>query len=328
MRRRDFIAGLGSAAAWPLAVRAQQASKVRRIGFLAGASRPVQLSSSLYAGFLQGMRELGYVEGKDFVIDWRFAEGRFELFPTLADELVQSNVDVIVLGTGAAAFAVRQATKTIPIVLGTSTDPVGQGIIQSLAHPGGNITGLASQFEDSAPKRLELLIKAASNVTHIGYIVNPVRQDHLAEFRVAEAAAQQASLTMALTKMQNPDDVPSAFATLVKERVGAVMVPGDAFFLTQRRQIAQFALMHRLPTMFSRRDYVEAGGLMSYGESLADFLRRAAFYVDKIFKGAKPADLPVQQPTKFELVINLKTAKALGLTIPEPLLATADELVQ
>jgi putative ABC transport system substrate-binding protein len=286
------------------------------------------LSSSLYAGFLRGMRELGYVEGKDFVIDWRFAEGRFELFPALADELVRSNVDVIVLGTAAAAFAVRQATSTIPIVLGTSTDPVGQGIIRSLAHPGGNITGLASSFEDTISKRLELLIKATSNLTHLGYIVHPGRQDHLAEFRVAEAAAQQAGLTIALAEMQNPDDLPSAFATLAKERVGAVMVPGDAFFLTQRRRIAQFALRHRLPTMFSRREYVEAGGLMSYGESLAEFFRRAAFYVDKIFKGEKPADLPVQQPTKFDLVINLKTAKALGLTVPETLLATANEVIE
>jgi putative ABC transport system substrate-binding protein len=328
MQRRSFLTLLGtSAAAWPLAAGAQR-GRVRHIGFLAGGARPVQLSSSLYGGFLRGMRELGYVEGRDFVIDWRFAEGRFELFPGLADELVRSKVDVIVLGTPAAVSAVRQATDTIPIVLGTSTDPVGEGIIASLAHPGSNITGLASSFEDTAPKRLELLLKVAPNLTRIGYVVNPVRQDHLTEFKVAEGAAQLAGVTTLLVTMHTPDDVPIAFATFAMEGVHAVIVPGDAFFLTQRQRIAQFALRYRLATIFSRREYVEAGGLMSYGESLAEFLRRAAFYVDKIFKGAKPADLPVQQPTRFYLTINRKTAEALDLAIPLELLVLSDEIIE
>jgi putative tryptophan/tyrosine transport system substrate-binding protein len=327
--RREFITLLGGAAAsWPLAARAQQARKVWRIGFLAGATRPVQLGSSAYAGFLRGMRELGHVEGRDFVMEWRFAEGRPELYSELAAELLRLNVDVIVLGTQTALPALRQATTTIPIVMGTSTDPVGMGYVASLARPGGNITGLAGSSDDTTPKQLELLLRAAPKVTRVGILVNPETPTHPAILKIAQASAESAGRALVPVEMRNPDDLANAFAMLANERAGALMVPGSAYFFSQRQRIAEFALKAGLPTIFIQREYVEAGGLMSYGESIADFYRRAAFYVDKIFKGAKPADLPVQQPTRFFLTINRKTAETLGLTIPLELLVLADEIIE
>jgi putative ABC transport system substrate-binding protein len=329
MRRREFISLVGgAAAAWPVAARAQQARKVWQIGFLAGATRPVQLGTSVYAGFLRGMRELGYVEGRDFVMEWRFAEGRFELFPELAAELVRLNVDVIVLGGTSAVSGAQRATATIPIVMGSSIDPVGSGYVASLARPGANITGLANSSDDTTPKQLELLLTAAPKVTRVGIAVNPDTPVHLAILKIAQASAESAGRALVPVEMRNPDDVAIAFAKLANERAGALMVPSNAFFLSQRQRIAEFALRDRLPTVFGTRDYVEAGGLMGYGESLADFFRRATFYVDKIFKGAKPADLPVQQPTRFFLTINRKTAEALGLTIPLELLVLADEIIE
>jgi putative tryptophan/tyrosine transport system substrate-binding protein len=329
MKRREFITLLGGAAAsWPLAARAQQARKVWRIGFLAGGTRPMQLESSVYAGFLRGMRELGYVEGRDFVMEWRFAEGRFELFPELAAELVRSNVDVIVLGSTNAVPGAQRATATIPIVMGSSIDPVGSGYVASLALPGGNITGLANSSNDTTPKQLELLLTAAPKVKRVGIAVNPETPVHLAILKIAQASAESTGRALVPVEMRNPDDVAIAFAMLADERAGALMVPSNAFFFSQRRRIAEFALRNRLPTIFGTRDYVEAGGLMGYGESLADFYRRAAFYVDKLFKGAKPADLPVQQPTRFFLTINRKTAEALELTIPLELLVQADEIIE
>jgi putative ABC transport system substrate-binding protein len=335
MTRREFITLLGGAAAmpsslWPLPARAQQAGKVWRIGFLAGATQPVpaQLGSSAYAGFLRGMRELGYVEGRDFVMEWRFAEGRPELYPELAADLLRVNVDVIVLGTQSAMPAVRRATTAIPIVMGISTDPVGMGFVASLARPGGNITGLASSSDDSTPKQLDLLLRVAPKVTHVGIAVNPETPSHLAILKIAQALTESAGRALVPVEMRSPDDVATAFATLAHERAGALMVPGSSIFFSQRQRIAEFALRARLPTIFIQREYVEAGGLMSYGESLADFYRHAAFYVDKIFKGSKPADLPVQQPRRFFLTINRKTADTLGLTIPRELLVLADEIVK
>jgi putative ABC transport system substrate-binding protein len=329
MRRREVITLLGgAAAAWPLAARAQQVRKVWRIGFLAGAMRPTQLGSSVYAGFLRGMRELGYVEGQDFVMEWRFAEGRFELFPELAAEFVQLNADVIVLGSTNAVPAAQRATATIPIVMGNCIDPVGSGFIASLARPGGNITGLATSSDDTTPKQLELLLRAAPKVTRVGILVNPETPVHLAILKIAQASTESAGRALVPVEIRNPDDVANAFAMLANERAGALMVPGNAVFFAQRQRIAEFALRNQLPTMFAQREYVEVGGLMSYGESIADFYRRATFYVDKIFKGAKPADLPVQQPTRFFLTINRKTAEAFGLTIPLELLVLADEMIE
>jgi ABC-type uncharacterized transport system substrate-binding protein len=329
MRRREFITLLGSAAAaWPLAGRAQQAPKVWRIGFLAGASRPVQLESSIYEGFLRGMRELGYVVGRDFVMEWRFGEGRVELYPDLAAQLVRSNVDVIVLGGTSVVPVAQRATATIPIVMGSSIDPVGSGYVASLARPGGNITGLANSTDDTTPKQLELLLTAAPKVTHVGIAVNPDSPVHLEILKIAQASAESRGCVLVPVEMRNPDDVAVAFTVLANERAGALMVPSNALFFSQRQRIAEFALRNRLPAIFGTRDYVETGGLMSYGESLTDSYRRAAFYVDKIFKGAKPADLPVQQPARFFLTINRKTAEVIGLNIPLELLVQADEIIE
>ena len=307
MRRRAFISLLGGAAAgWPLAARAQQPRKVWRIGFIAGASRPVSLEVSQFGGFQQGMREHGYVEGKDFVMDWRFADANPERYSEFAAEFVQLKVDVIVLGTPAALRAVQQATSTIPIVMGYSVDPVGNGFVASLARPGGNITGLSSSQDDATPKQMELLTMAVPNLSRVGLLANPDSPNF-------DPVLKNVQAVLVPVEMRSPQEVSSAFATMARERVGAVMVMSDALTVMQRDRIAELALKNRLPTIFPLREYVVAGGLMAYGENIRDFFRRAAFYVDKILKGAKPMDLPIEQPTRFFLTINLKTAKALGL---------------
>jgi putative tryptophan/tyrosine transport system substrate-binding protein len=329
MKRREFITLLGgAAAAWPLAARAQQPGRVWRIGFLAGGSRPIGLESTSYGAFSRGMRELGYVEGKDFIIEWRFAEGRYDLFPELAAELVRLNVDVIVLGTPAAIRPVQETTSTIPIVMATSTDPVGSGYVASLAQPGGNTTGLASSQDDFAPKQLQLLTMLVPNITRVGFLLNPNNPFHGRLLKIAQQAAEKAGLLVLPAEIRRPEDIARAFAMLTNEGVGGVLLTGDGLFFSQRQRIAEIALETRLPAIFAQREYVEAGGLMSYGESLADLYRRAAFYVAKILKGAKPADLPIQQPTKFFIVINRKTADALALTIPLQLLVLADEVIE
>jgi putative tryptophan/tyrosine transport system substrate-binding protein len=328
LQRREFIALLGGSVAWPLAARAQQSRRTWRIGFLAGGSRPTALQSSSYGAFSRGMGELGYIEGRDFIIEWRFAEGRFELFPELAAELVQLNVDVIVLGSPQAIPAAQRATSTIPIVMGTSTDPVGSGYVSSLARPGGNITGLASSQDDYAPKQLELLTLLVPGLTRVAFLVNPNASIHRVVFRVALGAAQKTGLTLVPVELGTRDGIDNAFAKLSKEGVGAMVATGDALFFSLRNRIAELALKARLPTVFAQREYVEAGALMSYGESLADLYRRATFYVDKILKGASPSDLPIQQPTRFFLVINRKTAETLGLSIPLQLLVLADQVIE
>jgi putative tryptophan/tyrosine transport system substrate-binding protein len=327
MRRRELLGLLGSTvAAWPLAAHAQQAGKVWRIGFLTAVSR--ETYSRLYAGFQQGMRELGYVEGKDFVSEWRSAEGKYERFPEIAAELVRLNVDVIVSGVTAALPTLKRETTSIPIVMAYSTDPVGNGFAASLVRPGGNMTGLASSSDDSSPKQLEPLAVVAPNVSRIGFLGNPNSTVYRPVLKSTQDAAQKVGLSLAPIEARNPQEIENAFAALANERVPAVMVASDAIFFAQRQRIAELALGNRLATMFPQREYVEAGGLMSYGENLADFFRRAASYVDKIFKGAKPGDLPIEQPTKFNLVINRKTADALGVTIPAQLYIFANEVIE
>jgi putative tryptophan/tyrosine transport system substrate-binding protein len=235
---------------------------------------------------------------------------------------------VLVLGSSNAVVAAQRATATIPVVMANSVDPVGSGYIASLARPGGNITGLASSSDDSTPKQLELLLRAAPKTGRVGIAVNPETPAHLAILNIAQASVQSAGRALVPVEMRNPDEIANAFATLATERAEALMIPSNAFFFSQRQRITGFALRNRLPTMFVQREYVEAGGLMSYGESIADFLRHSAFYVDKIIKGAKPADLPVQQPTRFFLTINRKTAEALGLSLPLDLLLLADEIIE
>jgi putative ABC transport system substrate-binding protein len=327
MRRREFITLIGGmAAAWPLAARAQQAGKVWRIGFLSAVSRESSFRS--YAALRQGMRELGYVEGKDFVIEWRSVEGKYERFPEIVGELVRLKLDVIVTGVTAALPPLQRATSTIPIVMAYSTDPVGNGLVASLVHPGGNITGLAGSSDDSSPKQLELLTTVVPNVSRVGLLGNPDTETYSSVLKSARDAAQKVGLLVMPIEARNPQEIEIAFGALSRERVLAVMVASDAIFFGQRRRIAELALDNRLPTMFSLREYAEAGGLMSYGENIADFFHHAAFYVDKIFKGAKPGDLPIEQPTRFNLVINRKTADALGLTIPPQLYIFADEVIE
>ena len=315
MKRRAFITSLGGAAVWPLAARAQQSSKLWRIGFLSAVSR--ELSS--HAALEQGMHELGYVEGKDFVLEWRSVEGKYERFPEIIGELVRLKVDVFVTGVTASLPALQRATTTIPVVMAYSTDPVGNGLVASLVHPGGNITGLAGSSDDSSPKQLELLTTIVPNVS---------RETYSSVLKRAQDAAQKVGLSVVPMEARNAQEIEKAFAAFAEERIPAVVVASDAIFFGQRQRVAELALSNRLPTIFSLREYAAAGGLMSYGENIADFFRRSAFYVDKIFKGARPGELPVEQPTRFNLVINRKTADVLGVTIPPQLYIFADEVIE
>ena len=328
--RRQFITLLGSAAAvWPLAARGQQRDQARRVGFLLAAVPAAQMDwDDLGRGFTQGMRELGYVEGKDFVVELRSAEGQYERLTDLAAELVQLKVDVIVAGSPLAVRPAQQATTTIPIVMGYSTDPVGNGFVASLARPGGNTTGLAGSSDDSAPKQLELLATIVPKLSRVAILTNPYNPNSPAVMKSARSAAEKADLLVVPVEARSPQQIEDAFAALAKQSVAAVMVGNDAMFFVQRQQLAQLALSNRVASIFPLREYAAAGGLMSYGESLQEFYRRAASFVDKIFKGAKPGDLPIEQPTRFNLVINRKTADALGLTIPPQIYIFADEVIE
>ena len=326
MRRRDFITGIaGSAAVWPLAASAQQTGKVWRIGFLSGASRSAV--SGLYDAFVQGMREHGYVDEKDYAIEWRSAES-YERVPEIAAEFVRLKVDVVVTALGTALPTLKRTITTIPIVMAYSTDPVGNGLVASLVRPGGNMTGLAGSSDDSSPKQLELLATVVPNISRMGLLGNPDNANYPPMLKGVQEAARKASLALMPIDARDPQEIERAFAVFAKNGVLAVIVAGDAVFFGRRWQLAEVALANRVATMFPQREYAVAGGLMSYGENLADFFRRAAFYVDKIFKGAKPGDLPIAQPTKFNLVINRKTADALGVIIPAQLYIFADEVIE
>ena len=325
--RREFIGTLaGGLLAAPLAAEAQAPAKVPRIGFLSVLSltdNPHELEA-----FRQGLRELGYVEGQTIAIEYRFAEGRPERLPALAAELVRLKVDVIVTAGPPAPEAAKQATSTIPIVVAATGDPVAEGLVASLARPGGNITGLATISSELVGKQLELLKELVPKISRVAVLQNPSNNHHPFVVRQAEAAARALGLKLHIVQAGTSLEIDAAFAKMRSQRAGGVLVLRDAQFLTQRTQIAALAAKSRLPAVYSFRDQVEAGGLMAYGANSPQMYRRAATYVDKILKGAKPADLPVEQPTKFEFVINLKTAKALGLKIPQSLLQRADEVIQ
>ena len=324
--RRTLLAALGGAAAWPLAAGGQQSGKVWRVGYFSGTSRSAVFG--LYEGFVQGMAELGYAEGKNFVIEWRSAEDKYERIPEIAAEFVRLNVDVIVTAFGAALPTLKREVTTIPIVMAYSVDPVGNGIVASLVRPGGNITGLAGSSDDSSPKQLELVTTVVPNASRVGLLGNPNNKNYPPMLKSVQDAAQKARLSLAPMEARSPQEIERAFNAFAKEHVAAIVVNGDAMFFGQRQRIAELALANRLATMFPQREYVQVGGLMSYGENLADFFHRAAPYVDKIFKGAKPGDLPIEQPTRFHLVINRKTADALRLTIPPQLYIFADEVIE
>jgi putative ABC transport system substrate-binding protein len=329
MNRREFVALLsGAAVGWSVPANAQQAAKVPRIGYLAAN---LAASPHLRAAFLQGLRDLGYVEGRNIVIEYRDAEGTYERFPALATELVALKVDVIVVTSTPAAVAVKQATRTIPVVITWTADPVGSGLVTSLARPGGNITGLSFFSPELIGKRLELLKQAVQGVSRVAALWHPgdyaerMEKDILTE---ADRAASALGLLLQVVEARGPEEFDRAFSDMIKGRADAVTVLSTNIFFIERRRLGDLAAKHRLPTMFPAREFLDAGGLMSYGPNVADLHRRAATYVDKILKGEKPADLPVQQPTKFELVINLKTAKALGLAVPPTLLSRADEVIE
>jgi ABC-type uncharacterized transport system substrate-binding protein len=309
----------------PLAAVAQQPTHVHRIGYLLGGTREQE---PYVEAFLEGMRALGYVEGQHFVMEFREAEGQYERLPALAAELVRLPVDVLLVVITPAALAAKHATTTIPIVTAAVGDPVGSGLVASLAHPGGNVTGLTSVTSDLVGKQLEFLKDVLPTVSRVAVLWNPANPVHALNVREADVAAQALGVQLHRVEAGGPDAFGSAFAAMTSAHAGALLVLGDTLFQTHRRRLAELAATSRLPTMYNSRAFVEAGGLMAYGQSARDIQRRAAVYVDKILKGVKPGDLPVERPMKFDLVINLKTAKALGITMPPSLLLLADEVIQ
>ena len=310
----------------PLGADAQPPVKVPRIGFL-GVGSPAAYATPVGA-FRQGLRDLGYVEGQTVGMEWRWAEGRVERLPVLAGELVRLDVDLI-LTHGAGILAAKQATTTIPIVMAVSGDPVGSGLVASLARPGGNITGLTVQDDpELGGKRLQLLREAAPRVSRVAVLWNRANRGSVATARETEVAVRTFEAQFLGLEVEGPDDFEGVFRAATSGRAGALLTVPDALTFGQRTRIVHFANQSRLPALYPWREAVEAGGLMSYGPNIPDSWRRSAAYVDKILKGAKPADLPIEQPTKFELVINRKTAKTLGLTIPQSVLLRADEVIQ
>jgi putative ABC transport system substrate-binding protein len=329
MKRHEFIALFGgTAATWPLAARAQQpAGRVYRVGYLTVASRQQQLH--LIKAFEEGLRSLGYRVGENVVIEYRFADGEMERLPALAADLIRLGVDVIVTGANPNTVAAMKATKTIPIVMTNSIDPVGAGLVASLARPNGNVTGFAQDAGGELNgKRLELLKETLPNLSRVGILWNPGVASNRSRLTSMRDATQGMGLMLVPVEARGQDAFEQAFTTMMNERMQAFVILGDAVLFNYRGQIAEMAMRNRLPAASSFKEFAEAGLLLTYGANVQDLFRRSAVFVDKIFKGAKPADLPVEQPTKFELVVNLKTAKALGIDIPPTLLARADEVIE
>jgi ABC-type uncharacterized transport system substrate-binding protein len=326
MKRRAFITLVGMAAvAWPLGARAQQAAKLRTIGYLGLATLATE--SQRMAAFVQRLRELGWIEGRTIAIDYRWAEGRRERMAEIAAEFVRLPVDVIFAGGTEPALAAKKATARIPIVFPIAADPVGSGMVASLAHPGANVTGLSTLGADLAAKRFEILRDVFPSLGRLAVMANIGGPGAALEMHEFQEAARALGIQVLPLETRHTEDIAPALESL-KGRVDALYVVGDPLVSLNRVRINTFALVGRLPTIYVQREYVEAGGLMSYGPNFQNMFRRAAEYVDKILRGAKPADLPVEQPTKFDLVINLVTARALGLTIPPTVLARADEVIE
>jgi putative tryptophan/tyrosine transport system substrate-binding protein len=326
MRRREFITLIGGAAvAWPLAAGARQPGKLPTIGFLGANSPAVQREWT--AAFVQRLYQLGWTEGHNLAIEYRWAEGRFDRSPAIIAEFVRLKVDVIVTHATANVVAAKHATSAIPIIFTSVADPVGNNLVASLARPGGNVTGLSAQITDVAPKRLELLREIIPGMRRLALIANVGVANAVLEIGEVQAAARTLGLDVATFEIRQTRDIEPAIEAF-KNRAEALYVQADPLFTSNRLRINTLALGARLPTMHGTREQVDAGGLISYGTNITDLFRRAGDYVDKILRGAKPADLPVEQPIKFDLVINLITAKALGLTIPPSLLARADEVIE
>jgi putative ABC transport system substrate-binding protein len=305
---------------------AQQLGKVPTVGFL--SSRSPGAEKSRLAAFQQGLQELGYLEGKNILIEQQYAGGKFDRLPDLAAELVRLKVDVLVVSGAPAAHAAKNATRVIPIVIGNAADPVGTGLVASLARPGGNVTGLSSIATELGGKRLELLKEVVPRLSRVAVVLNSANPSNPIQLKQTQAEITASGVTLLSLEVRGSDDIDRAFTTIRKERAGALMVFGDPMLSTHQIRITELAVKSRLPAVYADRGYVDAGGLMSYGTNFDDLYRRAATYVDKILKGTKPGDLPVEQPTKFELVINLKAAKQIGLTIPQSVLYRADKVIK
>src|SRR5499427_7682651 len=323
MKRREFIGLVGGAAAWPLSASAQQAGrKIVTIGILAIEPWPP------IDAFRRALDDLGYIEGKNVRFEYRYAKGRNERFPELANDLVGLNVEVILTWGTDAALAAKQATATIPIVMGAIGDPLGIGIVTNLAHPGANITGFSSRAAELEAKRLQLLKDVVPGLSRVAILFNPTNHYMPLALQSARKGAQMLHVSLAVCEVYDTTTLDVAFVTLAKDRPDAFMVPADTFLVSQRSRIAQLAIENKLPSVYTFREYIEAGGLIAYAPNYDDLFRRAASYVDKILKGAKPGDLPIEQPRTFQLFVNLKTARALGLTVPPRLLAVADEVTE
>jgi len=328
MKRRALLFAGSLSLAVPLRSFAHPSGKVWRIGFLSFPSRQSSLETGRYGAFLQGMRERGYMEGKNFVVEARYADGKGERLPAFAAELVQSRVDVIVTNGTAANHAARKATATVPIVMALSIDPVGEGLAASLARPGGNLTGLSLVSIELSQKHVEILKTLVPALSRVAVLWNSGNPGHPAQMKAVESAAQTLGVRVLAFDGRTPDDIEKSFSEMTRGNTQAVLVLGDAFFTQQRRQIAELALKHALPSVSIPREFAEAGGLISYGADVKDNFRRAAAYVDRVLKGAKPGELPIEQPVRFDFVINLKTARALGLTVPQILLLRADRVIE
>ena len=323
MRRRDFVAlAAGALLAWPLRVRAQQSTKIWRIGFIA------HRYEKFYDPLFSGLRELGYVEGQNLVVERRYAEGDAERFAEFAREMVQLRVDAIIVVTTPAAMAARNETKTIPIVHPAAIDPVGTGLIASLAHPGGNVTGLAVLNGETSAKRVELLQEVIPGLSKGAVLWNSANPANSLAWRETESAGGKLGVALTSQEVRSPADFEAAFASMAQDHPDVLLVVQDALTLEHRREIIDFALQNKLPSMFVGKEWVEEGGLMSYGDRLPERYRRAADLVDKVLRGTNPADIPVEQPTTFELAVNLKTAKAIGLTLPPAFIARADLVIE
>ena len=325
--RRAFVASVtGGLLSAPLAAAAQPAGKVHRIGFLGNST--AALEANLVQPFRDGLRELGYVEGRDVAIEYRWAEGQYERFPALIAELIALKVEVLVTAGTPAALAVKRATTTIPLVMVAVGEPVGTGLVKSLARPGGNLTGLVSIAPDLEGKRLELLTEIVPKLSSVAFLSNPANPFHATSEKQARTAARSLHLKVEFFPVRAESEFERAFLAMGGQRPGALVMLADRLFLHHRARIVEFAAQNRLPAVYAYTELVEAGGLMSFGPSYPGMHRRAAYFVDRILKGDKPADLPMEQPSKFELLINLKTARALGLVIPQPVLLRADNLIQ
>ena len=325
MRRRDFIIVIGRAAvAWPVGVHAQH--KIPRIGFMGNST--AALETNLVDAFRAGLRELGYEEGRNIAIEYRWAEGNYDRFPMLAAELIATKVDAIVTAGTPAALAVKSATTTVPLVMVAVGDPIGTGLVSSLARPGGNLTGLSSIAPDLEGKRLQLLREVVPALSHVAMFVNSLNPFHVSSMKQARAAAQAMGIKLQLHDIRKSEDLDDAFAAIRKERPDALLILADRVFLHNRQRMMDFTNEQRLPNVNAYKELVEVGGLMSYGPSYEDMHKRAAIYVDKILKGTKPADLPIEQPSKFTFIVNLKAAKALGVIVPSQLLGLADQLIE